>query len=106
MMGLGGKLLHRPKDFEVAKLFTDSKLLNERDQKRSDNTCEACYWTYKSSASGVGGDSLTFFSNDDESRFNYVKDESGNILHKETRMGNPGPGVRYTGKLHFSRMIL
>ncbi|GAA5825216.1 hypothetical protein JCM10212_002960, partial [Sporobolomyces blumeae] len=83
MLGLGAKLLDRPKDMETALNFT-----------------EACVWVYESSATGVGGESTTFYLKDDPSRWVVKADEDGNKT-REPR-GSPA-GVRTGNRRQIGR---
>ncbi|KAH8917332.1 glycoside hydrolase family 47 protein [Atractiella rhizophila] len=82
MMGLGAKLLGRREDMEAGKAFTNT-----------------CYWAYRMTKTGVGPDSLTFWTNDDR-RFSTYKDPVGEDFR--ITKGHP-PGVlrfdrRYLGR--------
>ena len=75
MLALGSRLLGRTNDLEVGLRFA-----------------ETCSWAYESSASGVGPESLTFYGNDDEYRYQEMTDETDGSKFVVPR-GSP-PGVR------------
>ncbi|GAA5940310.1 glycoside hydrolase family 47 protein [Sporobolomyces koalae] len=83
MLGLGAKLMQRPRDLEIAKNFT-----------------EACVWVYESSTTGIGGEQTTFFEKNDASRFVSIKEPGGATV--ETPRGSP-MGVRTANRKQIGR---
>ncbi|GAA5861315.1 hypothetical protein JCM3774_000206 [Rhodotorula dairenensis] len=84
MFGLGAKLLRRPSDLDVAI-----------------NVTNACVWVYESSATGIGGESTTFYSPDEPSRFMVMDQKDGHGKQLIPR-GTP-PGVRSANKRQIGR---
>ena len=75
MLALGSRLLGRTADLDIGLRFADT-----------------CAWAYESSASGVGPESLTFYGNDDEYRYQEMTDDTDGSKFVVPR-GTP-PGVR------------
>ncbi|GAA5969210.1 hypothetical protein JCM11641_007510 [Rhodosporidiobolus odoratus] len=84
MLGLGAKLLNRPHDLETGI-----------------NVTNACVWVYESSASGIGGESTTFYKKDDPSRFAVLDDPDGEGKIRTPR-GSP-VGVRSANRRQIGR---
>ncbi|GAA5981560.1 hypothetical protein JCM10908_004153 [Rhodotorula pacifica] len=84
MFGLGAKLLGRPHDLDVAI-----------------NVTNACIWVYESSVTGIGGESTTFYSPDEPSRFVVLDRKDGQGKQLSPR-GTP-PGVRTANKRQIGR---
>ncbi|GAA6031931.1 hypothetical protein JCM8097_003346 [Rhodosporidiobolus ruineniae] len=60
MLGLGAKLLDRPHDLETGI-----------------NVTNACVWVYESSATGIGGETTSFYDKDEKSRWSVQEDPKG-----------------------------
>lgn len=82
-LGLGAKLLNRPHDLETGI-----------------NVTNACVWVYESSASGIGGESTTFYKKDDPSRFAVMDNPGtrGSLVYDSVTMLNCGCRLSQTGK--------
>ncbi|GAA5896495.1 glycoside hydrolase family 47 protein [Sporobolomyces salmoneus] len=83
MLGLGARLMDRPRDLETAKNFT-----------------EACVWVYESSTTGIGGEQTTFYDKDDVSRFVAVNKPDGTTIQQPR--GDP-MGVRTANRKQIGR---
>ncbi|GAA5991158.1 hypothetical protein JCM5350_001929 [Sporobolomyces pararoseus] len=83
MLGLGAKLMNRPRDLETAQNFT-----------------EACVWVYESSATGIGGEQTTFYDKNDASRFVAVNKQDGTTIQQPR--GDP-KGVRTANRRQIGR---
>ncbi|GAA5859607.1 hypothetical protein JCM8547_006161 [Rhodosporidiobolus lusitaniae] len=84
MLGLGSRLLARPHDFETGV-----------------NVTNACVWVYESSETGVGGETTSFYGNEEGSRWAVVdaKDGSGPV---RAPRGSP-TGVRSGNRKQIGR---
>lgn len=80
MMALGSKLLNRPQDLVNADAVSVDTLFPPLCFSLWMQFTESCVWSYNMTQSGVGPESITFFSPNDESLFSKYEDEGEHFI--------------------------
>lgn len=86
MLGLGARLLPSRK----------------ADLRSGERVSEACYWSYNSTVSGLGGEDVHFYRDDDPDRQKLVTNNLGETLRGPVN-GHPIQGVRHSNQEYKGR---